>query len=194
MKTKRMLIILAVLLFVYAISCKKIDNQDSLPTNTEVGANTFSFRVQGKEYESHVSWSFPRISVAYNHIDTFFHNNYLFEIEGNRVYAEDNKHVIIGIHFMPKVGVYKLSKYEWLGKGDYATYEDDNPSSLYYGTDSIHTGELTITKLDTINFIISGRFNFKAIESCVYRICNSVITIDGQFDVTYKPNNNINYY
>ena len=188
------IILLVIISGITNSSCKKTDSEEPLPPYTEIGANTFSFRVQGKEYDVHVSWSFPRISVFYNYIDTVFHKNYLFEIEGNRVFSDDNKHIIINVQSLTQIGDYKLSIYNGGGNGDFATYADDGPAQSIFGTDSIHTGNLTITKLDTINHIIAGKFEFKPIQSCVYRICNSVITVDGQFDIKYKPNNNVDYY
>ena len=185
---------LVVFFMTICFGCSKNNAGDPLPTYTETGANSYAFRVNGIAYEPNISWSFPRISVFYNYTDTFFHKNYLFEIEANRVSQQENKHVIITIHYMPKAGTYKLGNYDGSGTvGDYAIYADDQVSAIY-GTDSVHTGELTITKLDTANHIISGKFQFKAIQSCWNTVCNSVINVDGQFDVQYKPNSNLDYY
>ncbi len=173
--------------------CSKNNAGDPLPNYTETGANTFAFRVNGVAYEPHISWAFPSISAFYNYTDSIWHRNYLFGIDANRVYQEENKHLTIVIHYMPCSGTYSLGNYDGSGLvGNYAEYSDDQYSA-YYGTDSVHTGELTITKLDTTYHIISGKFQFKAIQSCVYRICNTVITVDGQFDIQYKPNKRVNY-
>lgn len=52
--------------------------------------------------------------------------------------------------------------------------------SYYYTNDSLG-GILEITKLDSINFILSGKFKFKAID-----LNNNVVKIDsGRFDVKY---------
>ena len=196
MKSKVLILSILITFSEFLFSCKKGEKEDSLPSYTETGANTFSFKVNRKVYQSYVGYlpAFTKISVCYNYIDTFRNNNFLFSIIGNIVYLQDNKHIQINIHYMPKVGTYILSNYIWLGKGDYANYEDDNPGSILYETDSIHTGRLIITKLDTINRIISGKFNFDAKQSCVYRECNSIISVEGQFDVKYKPNVSVNYY
>ena len=193
MGNKISLIIILGFFVVYFTKCKKSDSGEPLPPNTEVGANTFTFRVNGKVYDSQVGFfpSFPRIGVCYNYIDSFNNNDYLFSIQGNLVYLQDNKHIIINVHYVPKVGIYKLSEFVWLGKGDYATYED---GSAYYVTDNEHTGQIIITKLDTVNKIISGKFNFNAIQSCVYKNCTSTIILDGQFDVKFEPNINVDYY
>lgn len=196
MNSKILITILLVAILGSAYNCKKNDNEEPLPPYTEIGANTFSFRVQGKEYDTKVDYlpAFPRISVVYNYVDTFLHKDYLFEIEGNRVFSGDNKHIIINVQSMTHVGDYKLSIYNGGGYGNFAIYEDDGPAQSLFGTDTIHTGDLTITKLDTINHIIAGKFAFKAIQSCVNRICNSVITVDGQFDIKYTPNIDLRYY
>ena len=52
-----------------------------------------------------------------------------------------------------------------------------------------------MTKLDTINYIISGRFKFEAQRYTSFNEkTEEYVTIDGQFDVKYKPNEGINYY
>jgi len=194
MKARLNIFLLAALFLVFGGGCSKNNGADPLPAYTEIGANSFAFRVNRVAYEPNISWAFPRISVFYNYTDTLFHKNYLFEIEANRVSQQENKHIIILIHYMPKAVTYKLGNYDGSGTvGNYAIYADDQ-FSAYYGTDSIHAGELTITKLDTVSRVISGKFQFKAVQSCWNRVCNSVINVDGQFDVKYKPNSNIDYY
>lgn len=196
MKSKLLTYLLFPLFVGLLNTCKKGDEKDPFRPNTEIGANTFTFRVNGKIYDAKVGYlpSFPKISVAYNYIDNFLDNDYLFSIEGNRVYLEDNKQIRINVHYVPKEGRYKLSEFIWMGKGDYATYTDDNPGSFYYITDKENTGEIMISKLDTVNRIIAGKFSFVAKRSCPNRTCNETIVIDGQFDVKFRPNISTNYY
>lgn len=196
MKKYSLLFLTTSLLLALSYTCKKDNDGESLPPYTEVGANTFTFRVNGKVYEAEVGYLpvYPRIHIFYNHIDPYFHNDFRFEIEGNKIYLEDNKNVGITISKMPKIGIYKLSDYGAPGTGSYAYYWDDKPIELSYYTDNNHTGELIITRLDTVNHIISGRFNFKAKRYCFDRECTEIVSLDGQFDVRYKPNEGVNYY
>jgi len=195
MKKDILFCVIATLLITLVYTCKKDGDGESLPPYTEIGANTFTFRVNGKVYESEVGYfpTSPRISIVYNHIDTFLNNNCLFTIEGNKILLEDNKTVHINIHYMPNTGRYYLNEYMPMGQGNYAYYWDNKPVELSYYTDNSHTGELNITRLDTINHIIAGKFKFNAKRYCFDRECSEVVFIDGQFDVTYKPNEGVNY-
>ena len=72
-----------------------------------------------------------------------------------------------------------------------ATYEYkcDNGSFCYYQTNAKYTGQLTITKFDTLNKIVSGKFSFKNIFNKAQADCNcdtSIMEItDGRFDLKY---------
>lgn len=199
MKNKRITLgLLALLVLFCAYSCNKNDEPDNqFPPNTEVGANTFMFRVnEGEIINSQVGYlsAKPRIHVFYNHIDTFLNNNFLFQIDGHKVLLEDNINVGININYMPKTGIYALSEYAPAGKSNYAYYDNLSPTELHYCTDAGNSGELNITKLDTVNHIISGNFHFMASQWCLSGNCNGVVTVEGQFDVKYKPNEGVNYY
>lgn len=50
-------------------------------------------------------------------------------------------------------------------------------------TDSLHTGTMTITLLDTKNKIIEGNFSFKAIN---YSLQDSINITDGKFSLIYE--------
>jgi hypothetical protein len=54
---------------------------------------------------------------------------------------------------------------------------------MSYQTNANATGELTITHLDTINLIVSGTFQFKAVS----KGGDTVRITNGRFDVHYKP-------
>ena len=95
---------------------------------------------------------------------------------------------------MPNTGKYKFSEYLPLGKGSYASYHISEQDSRFYITNSENIGELIITKLDTINHIIAGKFYFYAQRSVQNIEQDDFTTIDGQFDVKYKPNEGVNYY
>jgi hypothetical protein len=70
-----------------------------------------------------------------------------------------------------------LTKYSPdLASGEY----DLNLSS--YSTNANATGQLTITHLDTINQVVSGTFQFKAVS----KIGDTVKITNGRFDVHYS--------
>lgn len=95
---------------------------------------------------------------------------------------------------MPAAGSYDLGVQLPMGESNYAFYRDDKPIERHYYTDSDNTGVLNINKLDTVNHIIAGKFKFRATRWLHNQESNEVITVDGQFDVKYKPNNMVNYY
>ena len=67
----------------------------------------------------------------------------------------------------------------------FGEYIEDNggANQKIFGTDSTHTGTLVITKLDTINRLISGTFNFTALQDGGTAVIN---VTDGQFtDLEY---------
>ncbi|KAA9331736.1 DUF6252 family protein [Adhaeribacter soli] len=72
-------------------------------------------------------------------------------------------------------GTYKLSMYQ----KQYGSFAIDN--NCEYETDSLNTGTLEITRLDSINYIVSGRFSFSVTKPG----CGTVHITDGRFDVKY---------
>lgn len=75
------------------------------------------------------------------------------------VYEEVNT---LGLYVHAKqVGTYTLSMYNSAGTGGSGS---GSQVVIGYSTDSLRTGILTLTKLDTINKIVAGTFNFIAEE------------------------------
>jgi len=180
------------LLLVTFYQCEKDEQVSKFPQNTEVGANTFCFRVNGGEIiNSEVGYipSNPRIHIFYNHNDPYFNGKHRFELMGGKNIFEINKYVTFFVTDMPSKGEYQLTEFD-----NEASYENVNPNELYYKTDTNNNGVLNITKLDTTSHIISGKFKFKAKRWCLSGNCNEVINIEGQFDIEYIPNRGINYY
>jgi len=197
-KTKiQILLFFTIVLFIIT-SCKKEKPDKPLPPNTEIGANTFIFRVNGGEIiESEVVAFFPtspRIHVFYNHLDTFQYHDYRFGISGNKEIMDEDKSIYIQVEKMPNAGKYILSEYAPLGKSSYAYYKNYESETLSFFTNINNTGKVIITKLDTVNKIISGNFKFKAQRHLYNEELEEYVTIDGQFDVRYKPNEGVNYY
>jgi len=186
-------IIFFLLIIFITVRCKK-ENENSLPTNTEIGANTLIFRVNGGDIiNSQVGYlpSMPRIKVFYNHKDTYSNHDFLFKLSGGKVFLDINKYIYIDIESLTTVGIYTLSE------GNYcANYHDySKPNDLSFYTDKEHTGTLEIHKLDTVNHIIAGRFKFDALQYILYDVhTEEHVFVEGQFDVKYKPNNEAYYY
>ena len=77
MQSKKQFLMVFLTLIILSISCEKEELIEPLPPNTEIGANTFIFRVNGGEIiESEVGYipAMPRLHVFFNHVDTIYGN------------------------------------------------------------------------------------------------------------------------
>ena len=173
---KQLLIVLTLIL---TLSCCKDDDVtpinpiDQLPPATQTGANTFGCLLDGKAFlpdGRHLS-----LDCIYQFVDGGYH----FALQGNRRDELSHKITIA-------LGTNKLE----IEQGEtYNLFEniDGNANGVYaYSinisyTTQIHTGKLTITKLDQINQIVSGTFwyDIKDYNDVVHHIR------EGRFDMHY---------
>jgi hypothetical protein len=182
------------ILIMLIFSCKREIDKNPLPPNTEIGANTFIFRVnKGEIIYPQVGFlpSGPAIEIFYNHIDPILHNDFHFEIEGRKEYLGINKYVYLRIKKMPSKGNYTLS----IDNNDASFADNSNPNNLYFQTDIKNLGILEISKLDTVNHIIVGKFKFEALRYIQFGVTtDEKVIVDGQFDLKYIPNKSTRYY
>ena len=164
-RTLNRLLILIVL--VSNLSCKK----DGLTKATQVGANTFSCKINGKVFKP-------------VYIGGLFNNNNVLSVRNNAQYnfsisadnQETSESVSLENPYIKATGVYKL----FANHPNRGVYSRSIPESGWFVTDSSHVGELIMTRCDTVNRIYSGTFYFTA------RDPNSGKTItitEGRFDV-----------
>jgi len=136
-----------------------------LPPATQIGANTYGCKVNGKVWlPSETAWMEFK--------------------DGGLVLKAENKYspwetIIMTIekYTIINVGTYVISSNtNYLSKGVY--WKGDSR----FQTDSINTGSITITRLDTSmrQYIISGTFSFKAKDVVTGEV---VEVIDGRFDL-----------
>ncbi len=91
-----------------------------------------------------------------------------------------------------KVGLYNSMQYSHADSDHFSVYFlDFIASKWYYPTDNkVDTGnQLNITKLDTVNNILSGTFKFKLYRGANDKITNradSLVITDGRFDIRYS--------
>lgn len=149
------------------ISCKK----DGLTKATQVGANTFSCKVNGNVFKPvYTGGLFNNIKVL------SVRNNAQYDFSITADNQETSESITLENPYIKTTGVYKLHAL-YPNRG---VYSRSIPESGWFVTDSSYSGELTITRCDTINRIYSGTFFFTA------RDPNSGKTIsitDGRFDV-----------
>jgi hypothetical protein len=172
-------------LTIFLSSCKKhvvqpVNQLSLLPPATQTGANTFGCLVNGQAFVPGGSiFSAP-----------FIQCNYIFTGGGyNLTVAATNKEntnlykgVIVATDSLQVVEgqTFTFNKFK-SGNADasYTLYPDIG--IIQYETTNKVSGSLWITKLDTIHQIVSGTFNFNAINSAL----DTVKITDGRFDMHY---------
>lgn len=143
-----------------------------LPPATQEGKNTFGCKVNGEIWIPNGSFSFPRLDGYYDkgivslraHKDGPAQN----DLEAFGMYHGKIKNGT-GTYSMTSVrGEVSVSFFKGIGNEDFIT-------------DSLHTGYLTITRLDSVNSILAGTFYFDAISDQG----NIIKITDGRFDLKY---------
>jgi hypothetical protein len=173
---KNLLFIVLASLLLSQCQLFKKEVKPELPPETQEGKRTMGCKVDGEiwlpEYSSRPIFGRREYNVAYN--GSFY---------GISIYADRRLETAISI------GVYKVN-----GPGTYDLYKfiSQDPSgyklitrSIYkdktgdFYTDSLHTGKVTITKLDRQKAVISGTFYFDAYNKKTGKV---VKITEGRFD------------
>ena len=106
------------------------------------------------------------------------YSNYQFRIIALNPVADGGSEIEIMLDNLPIIdSVYKIEGYTAYQQG--AKYSTDQ---VTYATNDTTGGEITFTKIDTTNQIISGTFYFDVVNSNGYTL---KIT-KGRFDLIYK--------
>jgi hypothetical protein len=181
MKIMRLLVLCFFLLFFLGNSCKK-ENKDegTLPPETQEGKNTFGFLLNGKLWKN----GKPIWGANYSFVAILQRRT--LTISSSSGESSTQQAIAMEISHFEGAKIYPLNNAEQRGKCfNYLT-------GCYYTTDTIlHTGNLEITKFDTTQKIISGRFHFNAklfsegyIQSNLN--CDPDVSIsEGRFDLIY---------
>lgn len=166
MKNILNLLLIPILYFSLATSCKK---EDDLPKATQTGAGIFAARINGEVFNVKASLFSPESIFAGNYTG----ENARFLLEGRNFSADPSIHINITVK-----GNITPQKYEL--DGDHATgvLEYRYPNSIY-STNRSNRGEIIFTRVDHVNHIYSGTFEFNAINE---EGIQKKIT-DGRFDV-----------
>jgi len=175
-KFRFLFVFLCTLLF---SSCKKDETDDGLPKPTQTGEDMMAARVDGNIWIRKTCWCY----MGNNGIATQFENGWL-NIEGK----QDEEYISITLSGVDKPGNYpfKPSYNKLNGNGSYwnsgtlTSWSEINRHITNY----THSGSVTITKFDTANKIISGKFTFDAESE--YDPKSIVHITNGWFDVKYR--------
>ena len=154
--------ILLILLTSFALSCcnndddKPIAEIDKLPPATQTGANTFGCLLDGKAFLPGNGQN--TLDCVYQ----FVNDEYYFALQGNN--EINNFSVLIGLSTNAK-HIEQNNTYALNGNIPFNAYGTYALNGMFSTTDgATYTGELTITKLDEINHIVSGTFWFDIMD------------------------------
>ena len=179
-------ILLIILLMLTHFSCKKrIAEPLKFPDETQEGKNTFACYVDGKEFIAVM----PAITVYSLHPITA--NYYTQAID----FYKAGSLFVQGIDATvetPADGSIAIQKMNLFGTGDFPLSYIDSctqpytcDASFFYnyevGNYFAQNGKLTITRLDTLNKIVAGRFYFTAKDT----LGNKIEITNGRFDIKY---------
>jgi hypothetical protein len=171
------------LLITGLVSCKK--NVTDLPAATQTGANTFGAKLNG------VLWVPQKFGVAPSTaiLEARYTGNNAVVINARNFASEPKEYefeIFLGNVTAP--GTVTLNQ-------NTGHYPDQTASYAYYIerqgmplnewiTSTQYTGQVTVTKLDVPNHIVSGTFEFKA--GSIDSTGNPVTVTEGRFDVTLQ--------
>ena len=161
--------ILLLLSFLY-ITCKdkeSINPIDTLPPETQTGAQTFGCLVNGQAWVPSVPFPLNRLTVDYYQGG--------FSIRATLKKDGRNQTISINKFSVLKSDKYVLTTYNNSSDGQLFDYN----TSCSYDTDSINIGLLEMTRVDTINGYFSGRFSF----TIGVAGCDTIRVTNGRFDV-----------
>ena len=187
MKTYPMFLFFAALIL---LNCSKTDDGPSLPPATQTGENTFGCYVDGRLL-------IPRDGTGTFNSPDYGMRMYSGPSGDNITYREINVHDFVGenggsmdIHI---VNLHEIGEGNFqIGESNCETGLQANPSinirTRYFNGNSYDyycsvegSGYLNITRSDTINLILSGTFNFRAVNE---NQPNDTIEISqGRFDI-----------
>ena len=152
---------------------KPIPEIDKLPPATQIGANTVGCLLDGKAF---LPGNQPNSTNCFYQ---FVDGGYYFALALRK---RDSQNILIGIDI--GTNAKQIFENETYGLLEYAP---NNASAAYiFGTfenftNNIYIGELKISKLDQVNYIVSGTFWFDVQDT--YGVFHHIT--DGRFDFQY---------
>jgi hypothetical protein len=168
----------AILLFA---SCKK--EISSLPDTSQSGSNTFGAKINGD------LWGPAKFGPFSGDILVTTKAGNRFTIDANNFASSPNEtEMIIVLYDVTGPGVYQLNTNTSHpnGQSSYAYYVKRNMTPINeWITSSTYSGSVNITKLDSVNKILSGTFQFDAHSLSLYD-SDVMHATEGRFDVKYQ--------
>lgn len=176
-KTKIYLILFLFAFFLFAAgSCEKEDENPQLPSITQTGEDTFGCLVDGKVWTPELVIAFPTQSkVSAELIREFGYQ--MWEIGASQG-AESSFYFGFYADSL-KLGKINISADEMYGNGIGLYYFSKNYDRASFVWQENLFEQFYITKLDTINKVISGTFAFDAVNL----LGDTVKIREGRFDI-----------
>lgn len=162
-------------------ACKKDSKTEELPPATQTGANTFGAMVNGQLWLPKGFGPFPANDIVQARL-----------IAGNTVHinasdfstSPNEREFDIYLTNITGPGTYQLNTTVSYpsSSANYGYYVKRNLTPLNeWITSATSTGTVTITRFDTVNFIISGTFQFNALN--LYNTPEPLTVTEGRFDI-----------
>lgn len=158
--------------------CKKQNAEPQLPPETTTGAMTFGCKVNARVLLPNGGTLGPGLSVEYQNLGQGIGGGWFLGVSGSDYQSNPKSGITINTDSLLLIEgtVYPMREAKGFA---YATYQNGLNFYYIYPND---TGQLTITKHDQSQRILSGRFWFTA--TSVYDQTKVSIT-EGRFDVRY---------
>ena len=175
-KTNYVILLLFAALSSLSIQCKKEQELDKLPSATSVGANTFGCLLNDMAWPDCIKGD-KRYSVSYGY--GFLIINYAIEDDGPS-WLPVRGSINFAIKNIYKPGIY-IVPFKNTNKGSVSVKHLD---TYYFSEDPINKGGqayFTITRLDSVNRIFSGTFEFTLFDQNDFS--NKVEVKSGRFDL-----------
>lgn len=175
---KKLLIIFSSLFILF--SCKK--EVDELPAATQTGANTFGARVKGELW---IPQGFGIVPTAAILEARYSGNNSILINARNFSSSPKETEIEIYLQNATSIGTFLLNQTtahfpnHSAGYGYYIERRF-TPTNEWITNDQ-YQGKVEVTRLDRVNNIISGTFEFNAIN--LYNAPQPIAITDGRFDV-----------
>ena len=150
------------------------DDSTKLPPITQNGANTFGFILNGKVWRPHGIETTPTTNASYFNGGLSIQANKSFK--SPFIFQSMTFHLIVhGID----TGYYLLQNWNHGPGINYSDYA----SLCEYFTDSVFPAHVHLTRLDTVNRIVSGTFYMKLKPQAA--TCDTVNITNGRFDIKF---------
>lgn len=165
--------------FFLLISCQK----EKLPKLTEEGKNTFGCKINGKNWVPHGTGAFGGSEP----LNGGYLATYSFNTTSNNVQITAyDKSIIIELYIrdVKQPGLYLLNfnTLDFTNTNNPANYGYYSPEDKnIFTTTTQFTGQVDVTRADTINKIVSGTFEFMAVN----KEGKTVKITDGRFDIQH---------